>query len=132
MVPWYAGRAERWIRSQAQCSDFSLDLAKRERFGKEASEFIRRMVEGKRVRLEFDPANAAQGRNDNTQQRRTLAYVFLADGMLLNAEIIREGATGYRQSTELPTGRKPASRPPLSPFWVSCRLLRPMIGPCAK
>jgi endonuclease YncB( thermonuclease family) len=91
MVPWYAGRAERWIRSQAQCSDFSLDLAKRERFGKEASEFIRRMVEGKRVRLEFDPTNAAQGRNDNTQQRRTLAYVFLADGMRLNAEIIHEG-----------------------------------------
>ena len=29
-----------------------------EHFGKEAAAFTRRMVEGKRVRLEFDPANA--------------------------------------------------------------------------
>jgi endonuclease YncB( thermonuclease family) len=29
-----------------------------ERFGKQAAAFTRRMVEGKRVRLEFDPANA--------------------------------------------------------------------------
>jgi len=62
-----------------------------ERFGKEASEFTRRMVEGKRVRLEFDPANAAQGHKDNTPERRTLAYVFLGDGTLLNAEIIKQG-----------------------------------------
>src|SRR5688572_26190887 len=47
-----------------------------ERFGKEASEFTRHMVEGKRVRLEFDPANAVTGHKDNTQQKRTLAYVF--------------------------------------------------------
>jgi micrococcal nuclease len=62
-----------------------------ERFGKEASEFTRHMVEGKRVRLELDPANAATGHKDNTRQRRTLAYVFLDDGTLLNAEIIKEG-----------------------------------------
>jgi micrococcal nuclease len=62
-----------------------------ERFGKEASEFTRRMVEGKRVRLELDPANAAIGHKDNTPQRRTLAYVFLEDGTLLNAEIIKQG-----------------------------------------
>jgi Staphylococcal nuclease homologue len=49
------------------------------------------MVEGKRVRLELDPANAATGHKDNTQQRRTLAYVFLDDGRLLNAEIIKQG-----------------------------------------
>jgi micrococcal nuclease len=62
-----------------------------ERFGKEASDFTRRMVEGKRVRLEFDPANALQGHKDNTPERRTLAYVFLGDGRLLNTEIIRRG-----------------------------------------
>jgi micrococcal nuclease len=61
-----------------------------ERFGKEASEFTRHMVEGKRVRLEFDPANAVTGHKDNTQQKRTLAYVFLDDGRLLNAEIIKQ------------------------------------------
>jgi endonuclease YncB( thermonuclease family) len=62
-----------------------------ERFGKEASEFTRHMVEGKRVRLEFDDANAARGHKDNTEQKRTLAYVYLGDGTLLNAEIIRQG-----------------------------------------
>jgi micrococcal nuclease len=62
-----------------------------ERFGKEASDFTRHMVEGKRVRLELDPANAATGHRDNTPQKRTLAYVFLDDGMLLNAEIIKQG-----------------------------------------
>jgi micrococcal nuclease len=60
-----------------------------ERFGKEASEFTRHMVEGKRVRLELDPANAATGHKDNTPQRRTLAYVFLDDGTVLNAEIMQ-------------------------------------------
>ena len=62
-----------------------------ERFGKEATAFTRQMVEGKRVRLELDPANAATGHKDNTQQKRTLAYVFLDDGRLLNAEIIKQG-----------------------------------------
>jgi len=56
-----------------------------ERFGKEASEFTRRLAEGRRVRLVFDPAQ--------TQDRygRTLAYVYLEDGTFLNAEIIRQG-----------------------------------------
>ena len=57
-----------------------------ERFVKEASEFTHQMVEGKRVRLELDPANAATGHKDNTQQTRTLAYVFIDDGRLLNVE----------------------------------------------
>jgi micrococcal nuclease len=55
-----------------------------EYFGKEASAFTRRMVEGKEVRLEFD-----------WQQRdkygRLLAYVYLPDGSFLNAEIIKQG-----------------------------------------
>jgi micrococcal nuclease len=62
-----------------------------EHFGKEAAVFTRRMVEGKHVRLEFDPANALRGHKDSTQQSRTLAYVFLEDGTLLNAEIINQG-----------------------------------------
>jgi micrococcal nuclease len=59
-------------------------------FGKEAAAFTRRMTEGKRVRLEFDPANASRAHKDSTQQRRTLAYMFLEDGTLLNAEIINK------------------------------------------
>jgi micrococcal nuclease len=62
-----------------------------QQFGKEAADFMRRMVEGKRVRLEYDQANAARGHKDNTRQQRTLAYVFLEDGTLLNAEIIKQG-----------------------------------------
>ena len=60
-----------------------------EQFGKEASAFTRKMVEGKRVRLEYDPSNAARGHKD--QYGRTLAFIFLEDGTLLNAEIIRQG-----------------------------------------
>ncbi len=58
-------------------------------FGKEATAFTRRMVEGKRVKLEFDPANAHLKHRD--RYGRTLAYVFLENGTLLNAEIIRQG-----------------------------------------
>ncbi len=42
------------------------------------------MAEGRRVRLEFD-----QERVDRFG--RTLAYVYLEDGMFLNAEIVRQG-----------------------------------------
>ena len=42
------------------------------------------MVEGKRVRLEYD-----WERRD--KYGRTLAYVYLEDGTFLNAEIIRQG-----------------------------------------
>ena len=62
-----------------------------EYFGNEAAVFTKRITEGKRVRLEYDQANAARGHKDNTPQRRTLAYVYLEDGTLLNAEIIRQG-----------------------------------------
>ncbi len=53
-------------------------------FGKEASTFTKRMLEGRRVRLEYD-----QERHD--RYGRTLAYVYLADGTFANAEIIRRG-----------------------------------------
>jgi len=55
--------------------------------GKESAAFVRKLVEGKRVRLEFDPANA----NHKDNRKRTLAYVFLEDGTFLNAEIIKHG-----------------------------------------
>jgi hypothetical protein len=59
--------------------------------------FTRSMVEGKRVRLELDQSNAARGHKDNTPQKRTLAYVFLEDGTLLNAEIIKRTMVGVNQ-----------------------------------
>lgn len=60
-----------------------------ERFGKEAGTFTRRLVEGKRIRLEYDQANGAVSHKD--RYGRTLAYVFLGDGTFLNAEIVRRG-----------------------------------------
>jgi micrococcal nuclease len=60
-------------------------------FGMEATAFVKRLVERKRVRLELDPVNAATGHKDNTRQKRTLAYVYLPDGTFVNAEIIRQG-----------------------------------------
>ena len=58
-------------------------------FGKEASAFTKRMAEGKRVKLEYDQANTHLGHKD--RYGRTFAFVFLEDGTLLNAEIIRHG-----------------------------------------
>ena len=53
-------------------------------FAKEASQFTRRMAEGKSVRLEYDCR-----RRD--RYGRLLAYVYLEDGTFLNAEIIKQG-----------------------------------------
>jgi micrococcal nuclease len=53
-------------------------------FAREASEFTRSMVEGKRVRLEYE-------RRKRDKYGRLLAYVYLEDGTLLNAEIIKRG-----------------------------------------
>ena len=55
-----------------------------EYFGKEGAAFTRGLVEGKRVRLEYDD-------EARDQYNRTLAYVYLTDGTFLNAEIIRQG-----------------------------------------
>jgi micrococcal nuclease len=53
-------------------------------FGKEASAFTRRLAQGKTVRLEYD-------QDTRDRYNRTLAYVYLPDGTLLNAELIRQG-----------------------------------------
>ncbi len=55
-----------------------------QRFGKEASEFTRALLAGRRVRVAYD-----QERTD--RYGRTLAYVYLLDGTFVNAEIVRQG-----------------------------------------
>lgn len=55
-----------------------------EYFGKEASAFTKRVVEGKRVRLEYDWERI-------DKYGRTLAYVYLEDGTFVNLEIVRQG-----------------------------------------
>lgn len=56
-----------------------------EPFGLEASDFTERKLEGQRVHLEFEPAN------QHDPYDRLLAYVFLAEGTLFNAELIKQG-----------------------------------------
>lgn len=53
-------------------------------FGKEAFEFTKSLVEGKKVRLEYDL-------NIKDKYGNTLAYIYLEDGTFLNAEIIKQG-----------------------------------------
>jgi len=52
--------------------------------GKEASDFTRRLVEGKRVKLVFDIQK-------HDKYGRLLAYVYLEDGTFVNGRIIEEG-----------------------------------------
>ena len=52
--------------------------------GREASDFTRRLVEGKRVRLVFDVQKY-------DKYGRLLAYVYLEDGTFVNSRIIGEG-----------------------------------------
>ncbi len=53
-------------------------------FAEESTAFAARLVSGQRVRLEFES-------NRRDAYGRTLAYVFLEDGTLLNLEIVRSG-----------------------------------------
>lgn len=63
-VDWYGGRAE--------C------------FGARAGRFLIELLEDRRVRLEFD-----EDRIDPYE--RTLAYVYLADGRMMNELLVRRG-----------------------------------------
>lgn len=58
--------------------------SKVEPYGPEASNFTKKMIEGKKVRLEFDV-------QERDKYGRILAYVYLEDGTLLNARLLEEG-----------------------------------------
>ncbi len=55
-------------------------------FGEVAAAKTKSWVEGKQVRLEADPNDS-----DRDKYHRLLRYVYLPDGTLLNAELIRQG-----------------------------------------
>lgn len=52
--------------------------------GKKAAAFTRKLVEGKKVRLEFDAEH-------KDKYGRLLAYLYLPDGTFVNAEIVGKG-----------------------------------------
>jgi micrococcal nuclease len=78
-----------------------------EPFGDAATKYMKGLLEGRDVRLEYDGP-----RKD--QYNRTLAYVFLPDGRLANVEIIRAGWAEtyrrfeYRRKTEFFTAERDA------------------------
>ena len=55
-------------------------------FGYAAADHTRHLAEGKSVRLEADPNDS-----DRDKYKRLLRYVYLPDGTLLNAELIKDG-----------------------------------------
>jgi len=66
----------------AQCSGQDLQTIKQ--LGRRSYEFTKKLVEGQRVRLEFDVERF-------DKYKRLLAYVYLSDGTFLNAEIVKQG-----------------------------------------
>jgi micrococcal nuclease len=54
-------------------------------FGREASNKAKELLSGKKVYLEYDPANRID------KYGRTLAYVYREDGLFYNAEMIKQG-----------------------------------------
>ncbi len=67
-----------------------------EHFGEEASEANHKLVDGKTVRLEFDVQQL-------DKYGRTLAYVYLEDGMFVNAWLVEHG---YAQVMTVPPNVK--------------------------
>lgn len=65
-------------------------------YGKEASEYNKKQVEGKKVRLEFDV-------QERDHYGRLLCYVYLADGTFVNAELVKQG---YAQVSTYPPNVK--------------------------
>jgi micrococcal nuclease len=55
-------------------------------FGKEASERMKSLAEGKNVRLEYDDSQSLRD-----TYGRLLAYVYLEDGQMLNKKMVAEG-----------------------------------------
>lgn len=53
-------------------------------FGAESTSYLRELLRGKKVRLEYDVSRL-------DRYRRTLAYAYLVDGTFINAELVRNG-----------------------------------------
>jgi micrococcal nuclease len=53
-------------------------------FGREASDYLTKLIGGKKIRLEYDTGHF-------DKYGRTLAYVYLEDGTFVNAKLVRDG-----------------------------------------
>ena len=70
------------LNRDAQRSHQDVEAIKR--LGRQSYEFTKKLIEGKRVRLEFDLERF-------DRYKRILAYVYLKDGTFVNAEIVKQG-----------------------------------------
>jgi len=97
-------------------------------FGRDAKQFTRDAVDGKTIRLVMDTVNAKRRNKD--RYGRTLAYVYLPDGKMLNAELIRQGyahaytRVSFRYLVEFREFERQA-RTQLVGLWSSCSLNQP-------
>jgi micrococcal nuclease len=69
-------------------------------FGKVASEYTEKLIEGKNVRLEYDA-------EQTDRYGRMLAYIYLEDGTFVNDKLVREG---YARCMTVPPNIKYESR----------------------
>lgn len=76
------------------------DIAAIQELGRKASDFTKKLCEGKNVRLEYDAVK-------RDRYGRLLAYVYLEDGTFVNAKIIEEG---YAQVYTIPPNVRYAER----------------------
>ncbi len=82
-----------------------------------------KLVQGKRLRFEYDPANAPRGHRG--RDGRLLVYAFLPDGALLNLQIVARGIADvdidydYKYKSEMLTARDNARIRELGPRWRS-------------
>ena len=72
------------------------DIGTIQGMGRKASEFTKKLCDGKKVRLEFDVEK-------HDKYGRLLAYVYLEDGTFVNAKIMEEG---YGQVMTIPPNVK--------------------------
>jgi len=77
------GRRVRYIGIDAP--ELANESGPAERFGSEARDFNRNLVDREKIHLEFD-------RERHDQYGRVLAYVFLPDDTFVNAELIKSGS----------------------------------------
>lgn len=80
-----------------------------------------KLLQGRRLRFEYDPANAARDHRD--RNGRLLVYAFLPDGALLNLQIVARGIADvdidydFKYKTEMLTARDSARARELGPRW---------------
>lgn len=92
-------------------------------FGKEASEKAKELLDGRKVRLEFD---SSQGRVD--KYGRTLVYVFREDGLFFNLEMVKQGyaheymySVPYKYQSEFKAAQKTAQEAKLGLWGDACQ-----------